>query len=214
MSSENLKKQREVLDREGLDALVAVSPENIGYTAGYMIPSQLIPIRKRLFFTVVSPTQARLLVASVELNEALASSKIRDIHAYNEFTENSVDVLADTLREFGVDRGRVGIELDFLPARHYSRLQQVLPNMSIVDAEDIYDHMRMVKTKEEIEILRRAARIVNDTHADVYQNAKPGMTEMDIAFLFIEGVLKRGCEEMRKLVVGSGPRSVYAISFL
>ena len=210
MWEEILIKQRRVLHEENLDALIAVSPENVGYTIGYMIPSQVIPIRKRQFFAVVTPSNAALVVVNVEYQEALANSFIRDIRPYDEFKQNSIDVLADVLREFGVSEGRIGLELDFLPARYYQRLCRVLPKIEIVDAEHLYDQMRMIKTEGEIKIMREIARIVDETHFDVYRTAKPGMSETDIAFMFIEGVLKRGCQEMRKLVVGSGERSVYA----
>lgn len=210
MTSEVLTKQRRALQKEGLDALIAVSPENVGYTAGYMIPSQVIPIRKRQFFAVVTPEEEALVVVDVEYNEAVASSRIKDIRQYNQFTENPVDLLAATLRELGVAKGRVGIELDFMPARSHLRLCKALPKLELVDAEHIYDDLRMIKTQDELEIIRRIAGIVDETHAEVYQRAEPGMTEMDIAFMFIEGILARGADEMRKLVVGSGERSVYA----
>jgi hypothetical protein len=35
------------MGKAGLDALVAMSPENIGYLAGYLIPFQIMPIRHR-----------------------------------------------------------------------------------------------------------------------------------------------------------------------
>lgn len=210
MTNKILIKQRGVLKQEGLDALVAVSPENVGYTAGYMIPSQLIPIRKRQFYAIVTPSDAALIVVNVECQEALANSLIADVRSYDEFTHHPADVLADVLREFGVDKGMVGLELDFMPARNYLRLQKALPNLKIIDAEHIYDNMRMIKTEDEVRTMRKVAKIVDETHAEVFQNAKPGMTEMDIAFMVIEGVMKRGCQEMRKLVIGSGDRSIFA----
>jgi Xaa-Pro aminopeptidase len=119
-------------------------------------------------------------------------------------------MLAEALREFGAANGQIALEIDFMPARSYIEFQKILPHLHVIDAERLFDEMRMIKTEEEIDILRQAARIVDETHAAVYRDARSGMTEMEIAFMFIEGVLERGCDEMRKLVVGSGERSVYA----
>lgn len=208
--TEILEKQREILAVEGLGALIAASPENVGYSVGYMIPSQVIPIRKRQFYSIVTPDKEALIVVNVEYKEALANSAIRDVREYNEFTEDPVDLVVEALKEFNVTDNRVGVELDFIPARSIDRLRTTLPKTEIIDAERIFDRMRMIKTPAEIETIREIARIVDQTHAEVYRNARPGITEMDIALMFIEGVLKRGASGMKNLVVGSGERSVFA----
>ena len=206
-----LEKQMQAMKREGLDALVAVSPENVGYTVGYMIPSQTLPIRKRQFFTVMTADgQSAFIVVSVEYNESRTRSRIDNIRPYNEFKEKPAAVLADSLREFGLQGARIGIELDFLPARTYVELQQALPGAELVDAEKIFDHLRMIKAPEEIDRLRRCGQIVDETHREVYADARPGMTELDLAAEFMDRLLKKGVDYLDKIVVGSGERSAFA----
>ncbi|HBY93065.1 MAG: Xaa-Pro peptidase family protein [Ardenticatenaceae bacterium] len=211
MSNDVLETQRQAAIRENLDALVAVSAENVAYTVGYEVPSQTLPIRKRQFFAVVTVDgRSAFLVVQVEHNEARNSSRIRDIRPYNEFAQEGVVVLADCLREFGLAGGRVGIELDALPARSFARLEKELPRATFVDAEKIFDHLRMIKTPEEIEKLRRCGQLVDQAHREVYATVHAGMTEMDVALGFMERLLKKGVDYLDKIVVGSGERSTFA----
>lgn len=194
-----------------LDALIAASPENVGYTVGYMVPSQAMPIRKRQFFAVTTSSgRAAFLVVNVEHSEAKTRSRIADVRPYNEFTEDAGQVLAALLRELGVADGRLGIEMDFFPTRTLETLKKELPRAQFVDAERIFDRMRMVKTPEEIERLRRCGKIVDDVHRDVYAHTRAGMTELELASRFVDGVLHRGADYLNKIVIGSGARSVFA----
>jgi Xaa-Pro aminopeptidase len=211
MTGEALDRHKRFAREAGLDALIAASPENVGYTVGYMVPSQTIAVRKRQFFAVTTPSgRASFLVVNVEHNEAKTRSRIQDVRPYNEFTEDAGKVLASLLRELGVSGGRLGIEMDFFPARTMETITRELPKARFVDAERIFDRMRMVKTPEEIDRLRRCGRIVDEVHAEVYAQAHPGMTELELASRFVDGVLKRGADYLNKIVVGSGARSVFA----
>ncbi|MCZ7568890.1 MAG: Xaa-Pro peptidase family protein [Ardenticatenaceae bacterium] len=211
LTAEPLKKQQVALARERLDALIACSPENVGYGLGYFVPSQKIPIRKRQFFTIMTADgYATALVASVEYNEAKSRALITDIRPYNEFTQDPAAVLADCLRELGVANGHIGVELDFLPSRTFLALQKELPRAHFVDAERIFDHVRMLKTPEEIDLLRRCGRTVDEVYREVLPEAHPGMSETDLALRLIDRLLSKGVDSVDRIVIGSGERSAFA----
>jgi Xaa-Pro aminopeptidase len=195
---------------EGLDAIVSFSPESVAYGAGFIIPSQAVPIRKRVFATVVTPQDEALIVASVEGSEAEMRSRIRDIRPYDEFAVDPMQMVADALAEFGAGDGRVAVELDFLPARHAPSLERHLARATIEDAERVIGRMRSIKTLEELESIRKIARVVNDVHVSLAEAARPGWTEKQMALHLIEGILGGGGDGVTMLVVGSGERSVYA----
>lgn len=209
--ADDLERHRKAAREAGLDALIAASPENVAYTVGYVVPSQVLPVRKREFFAVVtSAGGAAFLVVNVEHSEAKARARIENIRPYNEFTENAPQVLASLLRELGVADGRLGIEVDFLPARTMDTLRRELPRAQFMEAERIFDRLRTTKSGAEIERLRRCGRIVDEVHREVYARARAGMTELELASLFVDGALRRGADYLNKIVVGSGPRSAFA----
>ena len=61
------------------------------------------------------------------------------------------------LRRRGLTAGRIGVELEFLPASSYRRLRAELPDADLVDATGLLGELRAVKTPAELEILRRNA---------------------------------------------------------
>lgn len=208
---EILERQAEAAGRNELKAIITISPENVAYTAGFPVPSQQIPIRERFFACVVAQDgRTCMLVADMEESQARSDSRISDIVSYNEWTEDPVDILANILREHGAEAGAVGIELDFLPAKYKLRLDEALPNVHFVNCEEILGDLRMIKTAEEIETMRRIGRIAENAHYQAVQDTEPGATEMDLALGLYDALLRGGAESIRMVVVGSGERSQHA----
>lgn len=206
-----LEWQKAFIRDQGYDALVSSSPDNLAYTIGYVMPSLQLGVRKRRFAAVVTPDGPDvLLVVTPEFKQAKSDSRIRDVREYNEFTESPMGLLADILREIGADRGRVGIEMDFMPARDYLRLREQLPKTDFQDAEPVFDRLRMLKTQEEIDRLKRIGSIVHRAHIEACRQASPGWTEMQFGNAIRDSVRAQGGEGLNNLVVASGYRSTWS----
>src|SRR5450756_645046 len=105
-----------------LDALVAVSPENVLYSSGTNIMTQrLIPDRLALVAWGRDETET-FVVCTIEEAQARAESWIADIRGYVEFAESPIAVLAAVLKERGFARGRIGIQMRYLVANFYREL--------------------------------------------------------------------------------------------
>lgn len=66
-------------------------------------------------------------------------------------------LLGELLGENGMRRGRIGIDLEFIPAADFALLQRVLPDVTFVDGSLVLRRLRAVKSVREIERLRRAS---------------------------------------------------------
>lgn len=206
-----LEWQKAMIREEGYDALISSSPDNVAYTVGYTVPSQQLGIRKRRFAAVVSSDGPDVfLVVNVEFNQAKNTARIRDVRSYNEFTEDPMEMLADTLKEAGLGQGRIGVELDYLPARSFATLKAALPQVRFEDAEKTFDRLRMIKTQKELDTLKRIGGIVDRAHAEAYSAASPGWSELQLADAIRDSVISQGGEGITGLVVGSGFRSTWA----
>ena len=206
-----LKKQATAAYKNGLQAIVAVSPENVAYTAGFPVPSQHIPIRQRFFACVVTAKgDSAMLVADMEESQTRSDSCITNIRSYDEWVEDPIEILAEILHGCGVHGGRIGIELDFLPAEYRPRLEDALPQAVLVNCEDLMGKLRMVKTPAEIEKLRRVGRAAENAHYAAARQVGPGATEMDLAQYIYSELLTGGVESIRMVVIGSGERSQHA----
>ena len=206
MEHEVLGKLRAAMRRAGYDALVAFSQDNVTYTAGFLVPSQVSNRFRRTITILAGDSFAAQIVVNVEENLARQRSRFSDIRAYNQFTQDPADVLADALLEAGVGSGRIAIELDFMPAQDYLRLVERLPNATFVPCRDLYFDSRMIKTAAEIAILKEVGELTDRVVGEVLRAIKPGMTEKSVAQIIGNKMLEGGCDGL-KCQVGSGIRS-------
>jgi Xaa-Pro aminopeptidase len=101
--------------------------------------------------------------------------------------------------------GRVGF--DALPAETYLRLSEKETTEFIPDRDTMWS-LRMIKSSEEIEKVRRAAEIAGKAHEVAAEVLKPGMREYELAGEVERAMRIAGSEdEGHRTVVASGPRS-------
>jgi Xaa-Pro dipeptidase len=206
MEHEVFTKLRTAARAAGFDALVAFSPDNVTYTAGFQVPSQLNNRFRRTITVLAGEAKAVQVVVNVEENLARQRSRFSDVRSYNQFTQDPADVLADILVEAGVAEGRIGIELDYMPAQDFMRLRERLPKAELLHCRDLYFGTRMVKTAEEIAILKRVGALTDRIAGEVLAEIRPGMTEKAVSQMVSTRMMDGGCDGL-KCQVGSGIRS-------
>lgn len=203
---ETLRRLRSAMKEAGYDALVAFSQDNVTYAAGFLVPSHATNRFRRTIAVLAGDGFACQIVVNVEELQAIARSRFRDIRAYNQFTQNPADVLADALIEAGVAEGRIAIELDFMPAMDYLQLRKRLPNAAFEGCADLFFGARMVKSDEEVSTLRRVGVLSERVIHDVLKNVRVGMTEIDLARQLVDQLIAGGSSNF-KYRVGSGVNS-------
>jgi len=208
MSGEHevLGKLRAAMKAQGCDALVAFSPDNVTYTAGFLVPSHATNRFRRTITILAGDTFAAQIVVTVEEKLARERSRFQDIRPYGQFDQNPADLLAAALREAGVADGRIAIELDYMPAKDYLRLTELLPRAQFEECRDLYFTARMTKTDEEVAILRRIGELTDRVVGEVLRATRPGMTELDLGRMTVDLMVGGGSAEL-KYQIGSGPRS-------
>jgi len=145
---------RQAARAAGMDALVALSQDNVTYTAGFLVPSHATNRFRRTISVLAGERFACQIVVSVEEAQAKARSRFKDVRPYDQFNQDAADLLADALIEAGAAGGTIGIDMDFLPAQDFLRLKERLPDARFVACTDLYFESRMQKTAEAVATLR------------------------------------------------------------
>lgn len=73
-------------------------------------------------------------------------------------------------------------------------LQKLLPGVEFVSAGPLLTELRRVKTPDEIELMRRAAEIIDQTHAYIMTILRPGLTYHEIAAEIDKKMVELGAE--------------------
>jgi Xaa-Pro aminopeptidase len=191
----------------GLDALISCSPENFAYAAGFVVPSQ--PLMRHRHAMVVVTADGRTGILGVDMEATTIRNRAPDTpaHIWAEFTDDAMAVLARMLTETGLARSKIAIEMDYLPAGDMARLLKALPDARFSPGEAILARLRQIKTKDEVELLRRLSRIADQSITDALAAARLGDSEMDIAAALTRNVYSLGAEHFKLLIVATGERS-------
>ena len=207
MRDDIAQRQAKAMAAAGLDAMVSCSPENFAYVAGFVVPSQPL-IRHRHAMAIVQASGAvALFGVDMESSTIARNAPGVPTSIWAEFSDDAMLVLAAQLTELGLAHGRIGIELDYLPAGDFMRLQAALPGATFSACEGILARLRQLKTPEEQALLRRLSRIADQAITDAIGAVKAGDTEMDIAAHLTRNVYELGAEHFKLMIVATGERS-------
>jgi Xaa-Pro dipeptidase len=97
--------------------------------------------------------------------------------------------VAGRLEAIGAVRSRVGlvgVNATFgmgMPYPHHARLRELLPAVELVDVTGAFQRLRLVKSEEEIQWLTRAAELTDRAIVALAEQARPGMTEIELVAL-------------------------------
>ncbi len=193
-----------------LDALIAISPENVLYTSGCYIHTQKL-IRDRLAMTVLPKDgEPTFIVCNIEESLARRESWIKDIRAYVEFETSPVDLLADVLKEKGLQGRRLGIDKMYIQVDYFQRLVNQMPDTTFNGNDYIFSRMRMLKTSKEINLLQKAAIATERSIHAGFEISEEGDNERSIALNIGQNMMRLGADQIEFLVVAAGNNTAVA----
>jgi Xaa-Pro aminopeptidase len=196
------------IQARGLSAVVASSSANVTYTGGSYIDFP------PLISFVITTADGR---QGIVMNEADSIyfreySWIEDIRSYRyaastvEANLEAVRLLAEVLREYGVTDA-VGVEETHLPAMYRDALADELAGAPIVDATDVFDDVRVIKTPAEVELMSYAALASDKAIQTGFALARPGHTEQQLAASIQGAAMRLGADALDHADVHAGPHA-------
>ena len=216
----NLDAVKKGIADHGLDALVAISPENVPYTAGVIVTTQRV-LRDRLAIVVMpSEGEATFLVAGQEAGYVTGRTWIEDVRSYLALDgpvegppvqgASPIQALVDVLKEKGLTAGRVGIEINYLTVPFHRELVEALPELELAPCEGLLERARMIKTPAELQLMTRAAVATERALMAAYMTIQPGARERGIVGHLAGNLLQAGADMPGGLFLRVGPNTGYA----
>lgn len=182
-----INRVRGILERDGLDAAVLVSPANIAYLAGFQAL-----IYSRPIYLVVTAGRTELVVPGLEEEHAGHAAGIDQVTVYYEHPEkgkpgeNAPDTLANLLQERGVRR--VGLEYASAPIALRERLER--SGLTVGDVSPDLIRMRLIKEPGEIDLMRQAAALARIGVMATLEAASPGQSQLSIESIGTNAILE------------------------
>ena len=96
----------------------------------------------------------------------------------------TTQALVGALSDRGLAAGTLGVETDGLTADRYRQLKEALPDARLLDCSNLIRLLRMVKTRDEIDRLTRAAEISETAAMTAMEQARPGDNVQEVVQRF------------------------------
>lgn len=204
---DRLRRIRARMAKQDLPGILLHTPENICYVSGHQTPGyyytqMLIVPMDRDPIIVTRLFEQRNVDAFAWLTRAQSI-------AYKD-TEDPIAVIARTVADLGLGKGRLGIEMSgfFLPIDKYMELKSLLPNTAFVNASGIVEAERLVKSPAEIDYIRQACRISEKGMQAAWDNCRAGITENALSGHIHKALVENGGEfPGLPVFIGSGYRT-------
>jgi len=202
----DLNKARRLIKEEGLECIIATSHDNVLYSSG----ADLMAINMLNRLTAIILPLDSDPVFGVHVNEELLSSNstwIRDLRIYEggEWEPlKPLKFIGDVLKERNLTRARIGVEMFNMPSIYLAHLKEMLPLIEFVDCQNIFDRMRAVKSREELELLSEANLVTAKAINFAFEMARPRDTERKIAENLIRIAYEHGADQIGFITLGAG----------
>ena len=208
-----LVRARDAMRTLAIDALIVSHLPNVRYLTGFDGTAGVLVLTATYATLIVDfryATAARGLLTS---SPGLAGQLSVTIAARS-YDETLTGVLRETKAR------RIGVEGAYLPVSRFNRLSSSLAALAptplqspdgcpvLVPTERAIESARMVKDEAEVEVLRRAGRLIAAASHEAVRFARPGRTELDVA-ADIDALLRSAGFERPAFdtIVASGPNS-------
>jgi Xaa-Pro aminopeptidase len=191
------------MSTEGIDIVVIFS--NLLDPSAVRYFSDVSPINESA--AIVIPLEGDAILCSGQACHEWSrhKSKIRDIRIMPEVGEVSgveyeiegqldfEDLFEEMMDRYDIKR--IGIIGDLIfPYEIYKKLERVFPQTEKVSAEMLMYEMRMRKSKNELQCIRKACEITSESFRYTVEQLKPGMTELEIQAAIEGQMLRLGAE--------------------
>jgi Xaa-Pro aminopeptidase len=211
---------RSILNAADIDALITCRPENFSYISGVTRTLEHRFVREHTTYALLTQdARASLIVPFFEVPSVQEETWVEDLVPFRQFggssgTDDSrggpCEVeLAGKLSQLGLDRARIGWDERHTPVQVDRALREQLPHARFVEASDVFDRLRQVKTEEEIRRLAKSGAVIERAYRAMWESLEEGQTELDLASVAHKVFWSEGAPPLTFMVCGGGLRSSF-----
>lgn len=205
---------RQAMERGGLDYLLVYSnPSCIGptrYVANFdsFFGNTIVVLPRSVEPTLVTDS----VMHSEPMHTGIWMTWIKDVRAGHHpatvrTAVNIIDFVSEVLRENQLQEGTGGlVSARWFPHDFMNRFAELLPESSLVPGDGVFESVRGIKSKVELNALGMSAKYASIGLDAAFEKATPGMTEKELRAAAIHAMVTAGADSTM-CALTSGPRS-------
>ena len=193
--SQRLNKLRSIMDKDNLDMIILTSMHNIAYYSGFIYCSFGRP-----YGCIITKNKIVTISANIDASQPWRRSHCENIIYTDWKKDNFLKAITSIIDENKIPKN-IGIENDHITLEMNEKIQSIFSASAFTDISKKLMKLRMIKSKEEIEIIKNGARIADIGGEEIVKNIKEGATELEIAIT--------GRDKMEKEIAKTYPDAEY-----
>ena len=193
--NQRLNKLRSIMDKDNLDMIILTSMHNIAYYSGFIYCSFGRP-----YVCIITENKIVTISANIDASQPWRRSHCENIIYTDWKKDNFLKAITSIIDENKIPKN-IGIENDHITLEMNEKIQSIFSASAFTDISKKLMKLRMIKSKEEIEIIKNGARIADIGGEEIVKNIKEGATELEIAIT--------GRDKMEKEIAKTYPDAEY-----
>ena len=170
-----IQKLRELMSEKDLDMIILTSMHNIAYYSGFIYCSFGRP-----YGCVITSKKIITISANIDASQPWRRSHCDNIIYTDWKRDNFLKSIVSTIGKDATPKS-IGVENDHLTIEMSKKFKSIFNISVFKDISHNLMNLRMIKSKEEIEIIKNGARIADLGAAEIVKHIKEGQTEIEIA---------------------------------
>lgn len=202
MREKYLNKLVDILKKEKIDAILIAPSEEMEFIMGHNTH-----LCERFQALIIKNDGSYFYICNLLTQDEIQSVLGPDIKVYGWFDG---DKFTDTVNKAFQEQGLIGKTVAVNSTERAFIILQIMEAMDVkfINGKPFLEDMRIIKDEEELENLRMAASITDESYDELLKFIKPGIKEADIAEKMKEIFKEKGADEGFTMVC-SGPNSSY-----
>lgn len=179
------------LQHNQLDSLLVTSPANVYYLSNYYTDPH-----ERVVAVYISSNQDPVMVLpAMEAEDARAAGWNYAMIDYHDH-EDPWELFLAFLTNEGKLPASLGVEEESLTLSRYNNIKHILPNTEVQNAQEILATLRVIKSKEEYELLKKAAELADFGVQTGINALREGISELEVIAKIEFELKKQGVQAM------------------
>ena len=210
----NVERVRDLMKKEGVDALFVHHSDNFQYVTVYLNPTHYhsfsSPFRQGAI-VLARNDQPIMLAGAADFFDAKNFCWINDVRSMPARFELWPRIIKQVLQEYDLKQGVVALDSHSPYTLVDTIRQEIKKGFSFVNGGPILAKARSVKNSEEIKVIRRAAGLATAMVVAARAAVKEGIREIDVAIVAEQMLMKLEplAHTSFKTTVMSGDRAAY-----
>ncbi|MBB6450021.1 Xaa-Pro dipeptidase [Geomicrobium halophilum] len=170
----------------GIDVLLITDPANMYYLSGYDAWTFYVG---QILVVIIDEEEPMWIGRDQDANGAHLTTWLDEKniipcpeHYYHSEMKHPMGFIARLVHLLSKSNRPIGVEMDmyYFTATTYASLKKELPNATFKDASTLVNWVRLIKSDQEIEYMKRAAQLVENAMTTGLEKINPGVRECDV----------------------------------